>query len=85
MQASVGAEMRKVESFDYDCPEHALLVMHSDGLQSRWSLEAYPGLVHRHPATVAAILYRDFVRGRDDITVVVVRFSTAAADTNLVA
>ncbi len=59
---TVGAEMRKVKSLDYTCPEQALLVMHSDGLQSRWSLDPYPGLVHRHPAVIAAILYRDYCR-----------------------
>jgi anti-sigma regulatory factor (Ser/Thr protein kinase) len=73
---TVGAEMRKVVSLDFECPRQALLIMHSDGLKSRWSLEAYPGLVVRHPAVVAAVLYRDFCRGNDDVTVVVVRFSS---------
>jgi hypothetical protein len=45
--------------------------MHSDGLTSHWSLDAYPGLRLRHPALVAAVLYRDYQRGRDDVTVVV--------------
>lgn len=73
---TVGVEMRKVQEFDYDCPDPAVLVMHSDGLQNRWSLESYPGLLQRHPAIMAAVLYRDFLRGRDDVTVVVVRFSS---------
>jgi anti-sigma regulatory factor (Ser/Thr protein kinase) len=73
---TVGAEMRKVESLRYECPEQPLLIMHSDGLQSRWSLEPYPGLIHRHPAVIAAVLYRDFCRGKDDVTVVAVRFSS---------
>jgi hypothetical protein len=47
--------------------------MHSDGLISHWSLDAYPGLRLRQPALVAAVLYRDFQRGRDDVTVVVGR------------
>jgi hypothetical protein len=49
--------------------------MHSDGLQSRWNFEPYPGLVMRHPAIIAGVLYRDFARGRDDLTVAVVRVS----------
>jgi hypothetical protein len=53
-------------------PEHGLLVMHSDGLTGRWTLDRYPGLLVRHPALVAAVLYKDFLRGRDDATVVVV-------------
>jgi len=44
--------------------------VHSDGLQSRWELGRYAGLLAHHPAVVAAVLYRDFKRGRDDISVV---------------
>jgi len=50
-----------------------MLVMHSDGLASHWSFEPYRGLRQRHPAIVAAVLYRDFSRQRDDVTVVVGR------------
>ena len=38
---------------------------------SHWSLDGYPGLRQRQPATIAAVLYRDFSRGTDDVTVVV--------------
>jgi anti-sigma regulatory factor (Ser/Thr protein kinase) len=69
---TVGHQMRKVQQLDYPWPDRGLLIMHSDGLQSRWNLKGYPGLITRHPAIVAAVLYRDFVRGRDDVTVVVV-------------
>jgi len=71
----VGGPMRKIQEFEYPLPEEGLLVMHSDGLQSRWMLQAYPGLITRHPAVIGAVLYRDHCRGRDDATVAVVRFS----------
>jgi anti-sigma regulatory factor (Ser/Thr protein kinase) len=74
----VGAEMRKVQAFDYPLPDGWLLVMHSDGVSGRWSLDAYPGLVRRDPAVIAAVLYRDFCRGTDDATVVVAREVGAA-------
>ncbi len=70
---TVGAEMRKVQQFEYEYPPGALLIMHSDGLQHRWKFDAYPGLRNRHPAVIAGILYRDFTRGRDDVTVCVIR------------
>jgi hypothetical protein len=47
--------------------------MHSDGLASRWDLGAYPGLRVHDPALIAAALYRDFARGRDDVTVLAAR------------
>jgi hypothetical protein len=49
-----------------------VVVLYSDGLQTRWRLEAYPGLVRRHPSLIAGVLSRDFARGRDDVTVLVV-------------
>lgn len=69
----VGGQMRTVHELDYDWASGWLLIMHSDGIQSRWDLGKYPGLFARHPAILAAVLARDFNRGRDDATVVVVR------------
>jgi anti-sigma regulatory factor (Ser/Thr protein kinase) len=69
----VGHEARKFQSFSYPFPATATLVMHSDGLRSRWDLNAYRGLIARDPALIAGILYRDFQRGRDDVTVLVAR------------
>ena len=72
---TVGHQRPKFAEFEYHWPagEEGLLVMHSDGLQSRWNLEDHPGLVVRHPGIVAAVLARDYVRGRDDVTVLAVR------------
>jgi hypothetical protein len=47
--------------------------MHSDGLGTRWDLRTYPALMQRHPALVAGVLFRDFWRGRDDVTVLAAR------------
>jgi anti-sigma regulatory factor (Ser/Thr protein kinase) len=70
---TLGLSMTRSPALDYDWPARALMVMHSDGLTSRWSLADYPGLAQCHPAVIAAVLYRDFARGRDDSTVVVLR------------
>lgn len=67
----LGHDVRMFRQYQYPWPAGALLVMHSDGLASHWSLDSYPGLRLRHPALVAAVLYRDHQRGRDDVTVVV--------------
>ncbi len=52
-----------------------VVILHSDGIGTSWSLDRYPGLAARHPALIAAILYRDGTRGRDDATVLVLRRS----------
>ena len=67
----VGAVLPRLQPFEYPLPDTGLIVLHSDGLQTRWSLDPYPGLALRHPAVVAGVLYRDFGRGRDDVTVLV--------------
>jgi anti-sigma regulatory factor (Ser/Thr protein kinase) len=63
----------RIREFSYPWLKGATLVLASDGLNTRWNLESYPGLAARDPALVAAILYRDHSRQRDDITVVVAR------------
>lgn len=47
--------------------------MHSDGLDTKWQLDRYPGLSHKHPSLIAGVLYRDFNRDRDDVTVLVAK------------
>jgi hypothetical protein len=54
--------------------------MASDGLGTHWDLDAYPGLRRRRAATIAGILYRDFTRRRDDVTVVVAKERPAVAE-----
>ena len=56
-----------------DWSNSSLLILHSDGIKSRWDLSKYPNL-HRHDTSViAAVLYRDFSRQTDDTLVVVAR------------
>lgn len=70
---TAGAEMRRINEFQYPWPENSILVMNSDGMLSKWDILRYPGLAMRRPALVAGTLWRDFNRGRDDISVVVAR------------
>ena len=73
LNGTLGHQAREFREYSYPWERDAIFVMHSDGLSSRWSLDDYPGLRARHPGVVAAVLYRDFSRQRDDITVVVGR------------
>jgi anti-sigma regulatory factor (Ser/Thr protein kinase) len=70
----VGNNMRKVQEFSLPWANGMLAVMCSDGIGTQWDLDKYPGLYSRHPALIAAVIYRDFVRVRDDATVVAVRY-----------
>ena len=75
---TVGKEIRKIQEFTYPWPvrnkdQLPLLIIHSDGLATHWDFNQYPGLSHRHPSLIAGVLYRDFKRGNDDVTVVVAK------------
>jgi len=70
---TVGREVSKIREFTYPWPEGAMLIMHSDGLATHWKLSQYPGLIRRHPSLIAGVLYRDYNRGNDDVTVLVAK------------
>ena len=70
---TVGVQMRQVQDIRMDWPAHAMVVCHSDGLQSRWPPEAVTALLGRDPGLAVAVLVRDYGRGRDDVTVLIVR------------
>ena len=69
----VGHNVRKVQEFSVPCPPGAMVIMHSDGIQTQWDLDRYPGLLGHSPALIAAVLMRDYIRRRDDAMVLVVR------------
>jgi anti-sigma regulatory factor (Ser/Thr protein kinase) len=73
-----GHTMRRLQEFTYPWPARSLLVLHSDGVGTSWSLNKYTGLSMRRPDVIAGVLYRDFRRGKDDATVVVARNGVAA-------
>lgn len=72
---TVGHTLHRIQEFTFPWEQDSVLIMHSDGVGTRWDLERYPGIVSKHPSLVAAVLYRDFARQRDDSTVLVVKNS----------
>lgn len=73
----VGANIPRVSEFSHHWPAEGLLVLHTDGLSARWKLDDYPGLARRHPSLIAGVLWRDFARQRDDVTVLAFSASSA--------
>lgn len=66
---TLGHQVHKFQEFTVPWSKDSILIMHSDGLGSKWDLSQYPGLGSKHPTIIAATLYRDFRRERDDVTV----------------
>lgn len=73
----LGHEVRRIQEFSHPWTPGSKLVMNSDGLGT-WTLDRYPGLMMRHPSVMAGVLYRDYWRQRDDVTVFVAQESQAA-------
>ena len=69
----IGHEYRKLSEFSHPWQPQSVLVLHSDGIVTQWDLERYPGLLARDPSLIAGVIYRDFTRGRDDTTVLVLK------------
>ncbi len=70
---TVGQNVTRFQEFTHRWPDEGLLIVHSDGLSSRWALEAYPGLTRKDPNLIAGVLYRDFASRQDDVVVLVGR------------
>jgi anti-sigma regulatory factor (Ser/Thr protein kinase) len=73
---TLGHTLRKLQEFTFDFPSDAVLILYSDGLAGHWTLAEYPGLMAKHSGLIAGVLYRDHDRGRDDVTVVVIKRGT---------
>lgn len=70
---TLGLQIRSLQEASHAWPAHAILVLHSDGITTRWNLSDTPGLLQCDPMVIAGWIIRDHCRGRDDATVVVVR------------
>jgi anti-sigma regulatory factor (Ser/Thr protein kinase) len=68
----VGHALPTLRATVTEWPARARLVMHSDGVSARWRADSYPGLASSHPSLLAGVLFRDFARERDDVTILVV-------------
>ena len=72
---TAGVTIRTPEEVGNTWPPHALLVVCSDGIETRWFRETLVPVLGRDPTLAAALLVRDHCRGRDDATVAVLRRS----------
>jgi anti-sigma regulatory factor (Ser/Thr protein kinase) len=70
---TLGVAAPRIQEFKERWGPDSTLIMHSDGLQTRWDLSTYAGLLARHPAVIGAALFRDYRRQRDDASVVVAK------------
>jgi hypothetical protein len=69
----VGHQLRGLRTFEQPLPPGGALVMHSDGLTDRWSIDTLPGLLLHTPLVAAGQLLRTAGIRHDDAGVVVAK------------
>lgn len=69
---TAGIQVHAVQEQVIEWPDHALVILFSDGVQSRWKLDD-ASLLRHDPTLIAAFIVWKFSRGRDDATVLVIR------------
>ncbi|MBC5783931.1 ATP-binding protein [Ramlibacter sp. USB13] len=70
---TAGLKIRSPDETVTPWPDHALLVVCTDGIETRWKAEVLVPVLGHDPAIAAGLLARDHCRGRDDATVAVLR------------
>jgi hypothetical protein len=73
MSGTVGQIARSPREFFYPWSRTSVMVLTSDGIHVRFKLPPADVVTQRHTAVIAALIYRDWQRQRDDATVFVAR------------
>jgi anti-sigma regulatory factor (Ser/Thr protein kinase) len=68
-----GHQARTIRQYEYDLTPGTSVVLHSDGISSRWEAAALPGLAARDPLVIAAAVLAEAGSHRDDAGVLVLR------------
>jgi anti-sigma regulatory factor (Ser/Thr protein kinase) len=68
-----GHQARTIRQFEYQVPPGAAVVLHSDGITSRWEAAALPGVAGKDPLLIVAVLLAEAGIHRDDAGVLVLK------------
>jgi hypothetical protein len=70
---TVGHALRRMDSHRVALPAQSVVILHSDGLSSRFTLDDFPNVLSRPPALIAGALFQRLARRNDDATIAVLR------------
>jgi anti-sigma regulatory factor (Ser/Thr protein kinase) len=68
-----GHQARSIRQFEYTAPLGAAIILHSDGISSRWEPGELPGLNARDPLVIGAMVLAEAGTRRDDASVLVLK------------
>ncbi|MFJ6699896.1 SpoIIE family protein phosphatase [Streptomyces sp. NPDC091272] len=73
MPGTAGHKMYRLRTFTYPLPPGSALVLHSDGISTRWTSDTLPALLRHSPTVIAAHLLHSAGKYHDDASVTVAR------------
>jgi hypothetical protein len=68
-----GQQARTIRQFEYETPPGSAVILHSDGISSRWEAAALPRIEARDPLLIAAVLLAVAGVHRDDAGILVLK------------
>ncbi|MBD3581876.1 ATP-binding protein [Flavobacterium selenitireducens] len=72
----IGANFpRTIVNSTYDLCKYDILVVNSDGIQSKWNLNAMPSILKYDANIIASAIYKSYARNNDDMTVFTAKIS----------
>ncbi|MDQ8187584.1 ATP-binding protein [Pelagicoccus sp. SDUM812002] len=73
VSGTVGYNMRNPRSFEYPWFEDSMIILHSDGVGSRWDLGKFPGISYSRSSIIAGALLRGYRKVSDDSSIVCIK------------
>jgi len=70
---TLGMRNNKIQTFTYPWNKYDMLIMHSDGISAKWSLDEYPDIAHKDLSIINAVIFRDYHRPKDDASLLVLK------------
>lgn len=70
---TLGMGNNKVQTFVYPWQKNNVLIMHSDGVSSKWSFEEYPDVLGKDLSIIGGVIFRGYHRPKDDAAILVVK------------
>lgn len=70
---TVGHTLRRAEPFRHPLPSRGVVILHTDGISSRFAVKDFAGLLDQPAALIAGVLLQSHGRRSDDATILVLR------------
>lgn len=68
---TLGVSLKKFKKFEYPWDKNNIIIMTSDGISSKYTLEDIFEILHEHPMVIGHKIFKNFGKIQDDATILV--------------